>query len=552
MPKLYPYQQALKEQVYERWQQGYKAVALILSTSGGKSVILSDIVREFAAAGKTVLVMAHTREIVGQLSLHLGRQEVRHKLLSPDNVIRDVTAEHRRELGGRIFINPSSTVACAGMQTLVSRMDQLASWLKTVDLLVADEFHHVTKGSGWGKVFEACPNAVKLGVTATPRRADGKGLGIDNDGYADCMIQGPSMRSLVEMGSLTEYEILAPRGDFDLSALKQGADGDYTVPSMKAASEKSHLVGDIVEHYVKHSMGKAAIVFATDVETAGRIAEQFNHAGIPAASVSAKTDPAVRSDVLRRLKDGRLMVACQCNLYGEGVSVDGIHTVILARPSNSLAFYMQAVGRALRKDKDCPDKVALIIDHCSNVVKHGFPDQPRQWSLDRRDKRGPKEKDPDILPVLICEETGRPYLAHEIANCPHCAGSHIKLSGSPSTRAIEIVAGDLTKLSAADLAILRAATQLPDPETAIDPNWSGGVQAGQRNILYSRIQAQRELSEAIAAWAGVQRHGKGRSDSELHRRWYAAVGVDILTALAGSRSDMVELTARVNSWVINS
>lgn len=554
MPKLYPYQQALKEQVYERWRAGDKTVALILSTSGGKSVILSDIVREFAEAGKTILVMAHTREIVGQLSLHLGRQKVRHRLISPTSVIRDVTSDHRKELEGQSFINPSSKVACAGMQTLVSRMDELAPWLKTVDLLVADEFHHVTKGSGWGKVFEACVNAISLGVTATPQRADGKGLGRHSDGYADCMLLGPNMRSLIDIGSLTEYEILAPPNDFDLSLLKQGADGDYTVPSMKAAAERSHLTGDIVEHYIKHSMDKAAIVFATDVETSIKISAQFNAAGIASAAVSAKTDPAVRSDVLRRLKDGRLKVVTQCNLYGEGVSVDGVQTVILARPSNSLAFYMQAVGRALRTDKNNPDKVALIIDHCSNVKRHGFPDTPRPWTLDRREKRGPREKDVELLDVTVCPNTGRPMEIIHIANCIHCGENHTKPTGEGITRAIEIIAGDLTKLSAADLAALRAATILPSPDDAAARGmFAGGpaAAAGQRNQALARIQAQRELQDAIAEWAGHGRHVRNRDDSELHRRFYHATGVDVLTALAGSRAEMVELTRRVQGWVTN-
>jgi hypothetical protein len=117
------------------------------------------------------------------------------------------------------------------------------------------------------------------------------------------------------------------------------------------------------------------------------------------------------------------------------------------------------------------------------------------------------------------------------------------------TRAIEVQAGDLTKLSVEDLAALRAATQLPDPETTVDPNWSAGVQAGQRNIAYARIQARQELSEAIAEWAGHQRHGKGRSDSEIYRRFFAATGMDMATALAQSRADMVAMTETIRGWM---
>lgn len=443
------------------------------------------------------------------------------------------------------------------------------------DGAVVHNCHHVQKVNKWGKVFEACQRALGLLVTATPQRGDGHGLGrgeltkpaildqygrpiepaeYDGDGVVDAMVIGPQMRELIDMGALTDYEIVCPPSDFDMSKLREG-DEDFTRASLKEASNNSpKLVGDIVENYVKYAFGKRAVVFATDVETSGKIAAQFNAWGIPAASISAETDSGVRDDVIRRLRDGRLWVVCNVDLLGEGFDLPAIEVVIMARPTASLAVYMQQFGRALRPMLG--KLFGLVIDHVSNIKRFGFPDKPRTWSLDRRQKRAAKEKDPELLDVLVCPNTGRPYEAIHVAACPHCRlpdgtpGNHTKPAGTGPVRAIEVVAGDLTRLTADDLAALRKAMQLPDPNTIDLSGLSGGAQAGQRNIAWARVQAQRELSDAIAHWAGEQRHGKGRDDSEIHRRFYAAVGMDMVSATgaAQSRQDMIAMTERVKAW----
>lgn len=567
-PSLRPYQKDLQSRIFDSWRTGHRNVLAVLATGGGKSVVLSDTLRQFAEANRTILVVAHRKELLQQMGIHVGRQEVRHRIIGSKETIASCIADQRRELNGVSYVNPSAQVAVASIDTIMSRIEQLRPWLKTVDLLVCDEAHHPAvldnhglnrKPNKWAAVFDNCPNALGLGVTATPRRADGLGLGRHHDGVFDVMVQGLQTADLISIDALTEYECYCPTGDFSLDDLRKGIDGDYTQASLKAASEKSHIVGDVVEHYIRYSSGKRAIVFATDVETSGKMAQQFYAAGIPAASISGMTDPAIRSDVLRRFRDGRLMVVCNCSLLGEGVDVPAIETVIDASPTASLAAYLQRVGRCLRPDPANPDKIAIIIDTVSNIKRHGFPDRRHVWSLNRREKRAPKAPDPEIVDILVCPNTGRPYEAIFISACPHCKqadgitpGNHTKPSGATgATRAIEVVAGDLTRLTAADLAQLRAAMALPDPETAIDPNWSGGVQAGQRNIAMAKLQAQRELSHALAEWAGYQRGHYGRDDSEIYRRFYHATGMDMVTATGAtqSRQDMIAMTERVRGWL---
>lgn len=522
----------------------------VLPTGGGKSIIVSDTVRRFDDNRQEVLVMAHRRELVGQMSLHVARQGIRHRIIAPKPIRDAIMAEHRKELGGNCFVAVNASCSVGSVDTIGARVDLLRDYLRRLDLLVCDEGHHVLRENKWGAVFDACDRALGLLVTATPARADRKGLGRHADGVADFMEIGPSMRWLIDHGALTDYEIVCPPSDFDLDSLKIGESGDVTPASMKAASERSRIVGDVVENYCKYAYGKRAVCFATDVATAVKMAAQFNSWGIPAAAVSADTDSTVRDDMIRRLRDGRLWVLVNVDLLGEGFDLPAIEVVIMARPTASLAVYMQQFGRALRTLAG--KAFGLVIDHVSNIKRHGFPDRPRVWTLDRYQKRKAREKDPELLDITICTGCGKPYeIIHHA--CPYCGHVEPVEPSNGGRGEIELVKGDLTRLDAATLARMRAAAELPDPEDmaarAAFAGHHAGIQAGQRNIAAAKIEAQETLKEALSHWAGFQRDVHGREDSEIHRRFYHAAGVDVLSALSADRSDMLNLAERVKSWI---
>jgi len=552
MIQLRPDQSQLQSEVFAGWSNGQRNAMAVLPTGGGKSIIVSDTVRIFDNDRRQALVMAHRRELVGQMSLHVARQGVRHKIIGPKDVVSSVMAEHRRELGGQCFVNQTAQAAVGSVDTILSRLAPLQDWLSRLDLLVCDEGHHVLRSNKWGAVFEACTRAFGLLVTATPARADGKGLGSHADGVADFMVIGPTMRQLINMGALTDYEIVCPPTDFDFSKLKEGSDGDHTQASLKAASDNSpKLVGDIVENYCRYAWGKRAVCFATDVATSVKIAEQFNAWGIPAASISGETDSRVRDDAIRRLRDGRLWVLVNVDLLGEGFDLPAIECVIMARPTASLAVYLQQFGRALRTLAG--KSFGLVIDHVSNIKRHGFPDKPRAWTLDRRTKRAKKLPDPEELDIRVCTGCGKPYEDALHDACPYCGHVELPLDGSGGGRgAIRLVKGDLTRLDAATLEMMRRALELPDPEKIYDNmlrgTGNGGAAAGQRNIAYARIEAQRELTNALDHWAGYQR-SLGRNHSEIHRRFYSATGSDIISVLNGKASEMSTLKETVLSWI---
>ena len=399
----------------------------------------------------------------------------------------------------------------------------------------------------WGRGLGLFPNACGLLVTATPQRADGFGLGRHHDGVVDDMVVGPTMRELISIGALCDYQIAIPDSDFSIDESSLAPSGDWSTAKMREASKKSHIVGDVVIEYVKRAFGKRFILFATDVETSQEMARQFEAMNIPVAAVSAKSPAAYRNDCIRRFRRGQLWGLINVDLFGEGFDVPAVEVVIMARPTASLAVYLQQFGRALRVMAGKP--FGLVIDHVSNWKRHGFPDKPHYWSLDRREKRSAKkDKDPEEIDLIPCRGCSQPFEAYHPA-CPYC-GWEIPLP-SPGARTIEMVAGDLTLLDQAMCAQLRAALELPSPAAvAENVSLAAGTIAGKgaANKQFDKIAAQTVLRETIDLWAGTQR-AKGRSDRESYRRFYLTTGIDVLTAQTLDRADMESLTAKIHGWM---
>lgn len=542
MPTLHPYQQQFTGEIYQHWQQGSRNVIGVLPTGGGKTFTFSDIIARHQGLSCAI---AHRQELVSQISLSLAEFGVKHRIIAPQKVIKSIINDHRVEFG-RVFYDPNAKASVAGVDTLISRRESLSSWSQQITLWVQDEGHHVIAkpANKWGKAAEMFPNAIGLGVTATPLRADGKGLGAHADGLFTNMVLGPSMRELIEMGNLTDYDIVCPPSDFDRASLSVGSTGDFTSQKMKEASKKSHIVGDVVESYLKFAAGKQGITFTTDVETAHYMARQYKEAGVRAEAVSAKTPDHVRSEFIRRFRRGDLQQLVNVDLFGEGFDLPALEVVSMARPTESLAVYMQQFGRSLRVIKTNPNKRALIIDHVGNVVRHNLPDIPRQWTLDARAKRGSKGADPDVIPLTTCLECFKPYERFHRA-CPFCGHVHVP----EGRRGPEQVDGDLELIDPEVLAEMRAAVEAVDRTSpAIPHNATAFVARGIMNRHEEKQQAQTKLRETIAIWAGEQR-AAGRSDAESYKRFYLSFGIDVLSAKALNRADAEKLLTKVSTAI---
>lgn len=543
---LRPDQADLEQRIYNSWNAGARNTLAVAPTGFGKSIVLGEIISKKNMLGAVQCVGAHRTELVDQLSGHIARRGIPHRIIAPKNVINRVTAKHRK-MFGRSFVNPDANCAVAAVDTLNARADQLKEWAKQVDDWTIDEAHHVLAKNKWGKFASLFPNAKGLGVTASPRRADGMGLGAHHDGVFNDIVIGPTMRELIEIGALCDYEIAIPESDFEISEDDLAPSGDWSTARMREASKKSHIVGDVVREYVARAYGKQFILFATDVKTAGEMALKFQEIGIPVAAVSAETPDDVRDNYVERFRAGQLWGLINVDLFGEGFDVPAVEVVIMARPTASLAVYLQQFGRALRV---MPGKLfGLVIDHVSNWKRHGFPDKPHFWSLDRREKRAKRDPDPELIDELIrCRQCAKPYL-RPLPACPWC-GTAPPLP-DPANRTLEMVDGDLILLDRDKLAQMRAAIELESPASvgqriAAGP---GGQAAGVYHVnrQIERHQAQQRLSGAIAQWAGLQRY-RGRSDQESYRRFYVTVNTDVLTALTLPTKNMQDIAAMVEGW----
>jgi len=534
---LRPYQTGLISDIYNAWGNGAKNVLAQLSTGGGKSVIARKIVKDYDGAS---LIMAHRQELVSQLSLHLAEESIQHRIVASKSVVANIVKIHREVLG-KSYMSPTAQSVVASVQTLAARGPD--DWHKQISLVIKDEAHHYLRSGTYGKAALMFPNACGLGMTATPQRADKRGLGSHADGIFDALVTGPTMRELIDQGHLSEYEIVMPATSFDREHLTTGSTGDFTAKSLRDESERSQIVGDIVDNYIMWANGSLCVVFAASVAAAEEIAARFNQRGIAAASISAKNNDYERFGIMRQFNNRQIKVLCNCDLLGEGVDVPAIETIIMARATQSLAVFLQQIGRMLRP---APGKSrGLLIDHVSNVREHGLPDRPRRWSLDAMVKK--RDRDPDDIPVTQCDSCMRVYERIHRA-CPYCGAEPLTLDAE-DRRTPQQVDGDLMLLDATTLAEMRAAADLETPgaiAARAPASENNFIAKGLANKQIERIESQRLLAEAIAVWAGGQR-ALNKPDHESYRRFYHWTGHDVLSALSLSRKDMDVLRERIES-----
>lgn len=544
IPTLRPYQEKLVKDTYQQWDAGKQFVAMVSATGSGKSMTLTAIVAKERDRGQYVLVLAHRQELITQLSDTMGRMEIRHQVIAANKVVR-FAAKQSMENHGVNYVDPNARVMVASVQSM--REAKIADLAKLGNKLtvVQDEFHHATKKSKtWGGVLTPLLNAGArgLGPTATPCRADGQGLSRETDGYADVIVEGPSMRWLIDNGYLSQYKIYCPPTDLHLENVETSkTTGDYKEKELKAEIGRSHIVGDIVSHYLKICPGKRGITFTVGVDTAEEVAEEYRKRGVPAVALSGRNADEERVQAIRDLKSGKILQIVNDSLIGEGVDIPAVEVVSFARPTQSYALYAQMFGRALRPFEG--KSHAIIIDAVSNVMRHGLPDAPREWSLDRRERRTGKS---EPSTVRVCTACAAVYERFRDA-CPDCGEPVPK----PAQRSgPEFVDGDLYELDPDVLAQMRneviGARETPeamrDRLTAMNVPMPGVMSNVKRQK--ERLDALVKLDLKLAEWAGYRR-AEGLSDSEIFRKFYLTYGVSWLEAQALKAADADKLRERI-------
>lgn len=542
---LRPYQSQLVNDVWGSWTAGARNVLMRLDTGGGKTVILAFLVNLWVQQARgAVAVIAHRQELVSQLSMTLARYGIVHNIIAAEKVRKAIIAGQIAEFG-RSFYSPGSLVTVASIDTLI-RVDAswFVAWCAQVTLWITDEGHHVVRDNKWHAGIELFTNPQVHGLlpTATPARADGKGLGAHADGVAHVMVQGPPMRWLIEQKYLTDYRIICP--DSDLVMYEEaGASGDWSSAQLKEASKRSHIIGDVVREYLRWAPGKLGITFTTDVETAAAMTQAYRAAGVRAETLTGKTDDGYRRQILKQFARREVTQIVAVDIISEGFDLPAIEVASMARPTQSLPLYMQQFGRALRPLEGKGD--ALILDHAGNTLRHqGPPDKPRPWTLDRRAKRGGGGG----IPLRVCVGCWQPYERTRVV-CPYCGASPPPPDERSSPAAVD---GDLSELAPEVLARLRMAVEEVDQSTDDYRRWLASRNVPRENFILNtrrheeRQEAQARLRGAMEAWVG-RALAQGLRDREVHRRFFHVFGVDVLTARALGRAEAEQLTERINT-----
>lgn len=544
IPTLRPYQQSLVAETYQQWDAGKQFVAMVSATGSGKSMTLTAIVAKERNRGQYVLVLAHRQELITQLSDTMGRMEIRHQVIAANKVVR-FAAKQSMENHGVNYVDPNARVMVASVQSM--REGKIADLAKLGNKLtvVQDEFHHATKKSKtWGGVLTPLLNAGArgLGPTATPCRADGQGLSRETDGYADVIVEGPSMRWLIDNGYLSQYKIYCPPTDLHLENVETSkTTGDYKEKELKAEIGRSHIVGDIVSHYLKICPGKRGITFTVGVDTAEEVAEEYRKRGVPAIALSGRNADEERVQAIRDLKSGKILQIVNDSLIGEGVDIPAVEVVSFARPTQSYALYAQMFGRALRPFEG--KSHAIIIDAVSNVMRHGLPDAPREWSLDRRERRTGKSEPSTVRVCTACAAVYERFLDA----CPDCGEPVPKPADRSGPMQVD---GDLYELDPDVLAQMRnevvGARETPEAMRDRLTAQHVPVPGVMANIKRQRerLDALVKLDHTLAQWAGFRR-AEGLSDSEIFRKFYLTYGVSWLEAQALKAADADKLRERI-------
>lgn len=445
------YQVELIKRTYQSWKSGNRRVLVQLPTGAGKTIVFSHVARDCLSRGKGVLVLAHRLELITQ-----AKEKLESISGIPCGVIK----------AG--FPVEEFPVQVASVQSLVRRKRY-----PEAGLVIIDEAHHAVSKT-YTSILENYPDALILGVTATPCRTDGQGFKY----LFDDLIIGPSCSELIEHGYLSKFKIFASAAKISTKGIRKTA-GDFNLGQLEEAA--SSITGDVVPTWRKYAEGKRTIIFCVGVEHSKTVVQEFIRNGITAEHLDGESSDDDRRDAIARFRSGETTVLSNCSLFTEGFDLPGIEAIQVLRPTCSLILHLQMLGRSLRPS---PGKEhALIIDHTDNWILHGLPDEVREWSLEPISLKGKRfvHRCPKcdhgfrVLPHEqkvhrhVLDNTGNPKPLYQ-ATCPNCQhifewemGEGLEIGES---KVIEKKVGDLVEV---DLTITPEHKQIIDEliDTAI-------------------------------------------------------------------------------------
>lgn len=557
MSRLRFFQRDVKEASYRLWagDPNCKVICPVLPTGGGKTVLMGDVAREYEGYG---VAIAHRSELNKQISLALAKEGVRHDIIAPKETIRHIVKAHIDEIG-RSYYDARANWQVASVDTIIRRnIDDNRA--RKVGMVFQDEGHHVLRDNKWGKAFSMFPNAYGFFPTAYTNRADGRGIGRHAEGFVDAIVEGPNLRWFIDNGFLVPYKLMCVTPtDFDMEGVDVSATtGEYNLDQMRARVKQSKsIIGDVVETYIQHAMGKRGITFAVDIEHATWIAAEYNRRGVAAVVVSSETPGTLRDEYMRKLVTGEILQLVNVDLFGEGVDVPVLECVSFARPTASYSLYLQSFGRPLRLDitklqqqmwdsftsdvrrqliADSNKPFAMIFDHVGNIIVHNGPPDYRKdpCTLDSRERKKRAEK--SLMRACLNPACLQPYERYNVS-CPYC-GAEPPLPAERSKP--EHVDGDLILYTPELLDKMFGAVQQVDGPPRYHPSMAPEVIGAIKKNHYNRQAAQTQLRTAMGIVMPPT-----RDERVNNKKFFLDYGIDTLGAKALGSAEAEALRLRI-------
>ena len=400
MVELRSYQQDLLRQVQDALDAKTR-VMMQLPTGGGKTIIAGALLSDWLTGGRKAVWLTHRKELAEQTCKMLADAHI--------PAMTDVNWTPGTDAPAM-----SHGVVILMAQTVGRRTANRQIWNRynADDLMVIDEAHHAA-AEGWERAMKQWSGRI-LGMTATPWRLSKK-EGFDH--LFGALICGPQVTDLQSDNWLCGAQTLLPPPEQRIIGGEVGSTGDYTESDIERANQNHPdvMTAGVLAFWQKHAVNRSTIAYAVSVDHAHNLTAVFNDAGIPAAVILGDSNREERDKAIDGFRDGTIKVLVNVIVATEGFDLPDASCIAIARPTMSLALYLQMVGRGLRpKDGNC-----LILDLAANSVTHGLPEEDREWSLKPRAEEFSGE-----APIVWCPEceTVSPAASHHCRNCGYAFG----------------------------------------------------------------------------------------------------------------------------------
>lgn len=389
---LRPHQVNAKKEILSAWDQ-CDAVMLQMPTGTGKTYLFTSLVKDLLAFYKqnrlemTILIVAHRTELIDQISDSLSRYGIPHGIIQ---------GNREQHLWQRIQVG--------SIMSLLTQKNEFNVRCMDFDYIIVDEAHHSLADS-YKRLFSIFPKAKKLGVTATPWR-------LNHETFLsiyDQLITTPQVSWFIQQGLLADFDYISIKAESPVQKMIDSTEvaqtGDFVEFELNAQFNTQRIRAKLFASYKKYAFNRKGIIYAINKQHAANIAYMYSKHGIKAVAIDCDTPKEVRKLLIEQFKSGEIKVLVNVNIFTEGFDCPDVSFIQLARPTRSLALYLQQVGRGLRVVKG--KERTVILDNVGLYNYFGLPNANRKWQYHFKGHETPDEINYPDAKESWEESTGR-------------------------------------------------------------------------------------------------------------------------------------------------